>query len=60
MIITATYTGTSCEFFKTGTTYELYINSNSMMVYINETGNKKVYRCLTDFLKDWGLIIIKD
>lgn len=60
MKVTATYTGTSCEFWKNQQNYELLINSNSMMVYKNGTSIKKVYRSITEFLKDWTLIIVKE
>ena len=59
MNLSATYTGASCEFWKNGTTYEITINNNSMMVYRTGTSIKKVYRSLTDFLKDFNHVIVK-
>jgi hypothetical protein len=59
MNLSATYTGTSCEFWKTGKTYDITINNNSMMVYRAGTSIKKVYRSLSDFFKDFNNVIVK-
>jgi len=57
MKFTATYLGTSCQDWKTGNSYNLEINNNSMMVYKAGTSIKKVYRSLTEFLKDFNHVI---
>lgn len=58
MKFTAFYIGKEDDILKKDKCYNLHISNNSMIVYVDGTRIRKVYKSLSDFLKDFNAIVL--
>lgn len=60
MVFTAVYTGKEDDILKKDKCYNLHISNNSMIVYVEGNRIRKVYKSISDFLKDFNNVIVKN
>ena len=58
MNFTAFFVGQPCSQWENNKCYNLTIINNSMIVVQKDTNIRKVYKSLSDFLKDFNAIVI--